>query len=196
MSVDFLCCLYRRVELTECVVLEYQMFSFGLIALEQFTDRLVEWPQYCNHILQISHMRENHGDLVEFIERALARVTAGQTEPAGNVPSSVEQPQVTGGQVFNLGSSVTAEPPEVSGASVVSEIGDRRAPGHGASQPRFVTEVRKIFMFFLDFFDRASGGLFSCSKDCTSGGKDCTTELVSRVNIVYAEDVVSIVAGG
>lgn len=52
------------------------MFSFGLAALEQFRDRLVEWPQYCNHILQISHMREAHGGLVEFIERALARLSA------------------------------------------------------------------------------------------------------------------------
>ncbi|CAM6118665.1 unnamed protein product [Calypogeia fissa] len=116
--------------------LDSKMFSFGLIALEQFMDRLVEWPQYCNHILQISHMREAHGNLVEFIERALARVTASQSEPAGTVPSSVEQPQVTGGQVFNLGNNVTPEQLDVSD---VPDL-DRRVSGHGTSQPRFATE--------------------------------------------------------
>ncbi|MCL7049794.1 hypothetical protein MKW94_019738, partial [Papaver nudicaule] len=33
------------------------MFVFGVKALEQFVDRLVEWPRYCNQILQISHLR-------------------------------------------------------------------------------------------------------------------------------------------
>ncbi|KAI5070413.1 hypothetical protein GOP47_0014756 [Adiantum capillus-veneris] len=68
--------------------LDSRMFSFGLAALEKFRDRLVEWPQYCNHILQISHMREAHGALVEFIERALARLSA---EPnASHILSSPE----------------------------------------------------------------------------------------------------------
>lgn len=58
-----------------------QMFSFGTKALEQFVDRLIEWPQYCNHILQISHMRAAHPDLVIFIERTLSRISAAHAEP-------------------------------------------------------------------------------------------------------------------
>ncbi|XP_047937913.1 CCR4-NOT transcription complex subunit 1 isoform X1 [Salvia hispanica] len=58
-----------------------KMFSFGTKALEQFVDRLIEWPQYCNHILQISHLRAAHSDLVEFIERALNRISAAHSEP-------------------------------------------------------------------------------------------------------------------
>lgn len=58
-----------------------QMFSFGTKALEQFVDRLIEWPQYCNHILQISHLRAAHSDLVAFIERALNRISAAHGEP-------------------------------------------------------------------------------------------------------------------
>ncbi|KAL0379712.1 UNVERIFIED_CONTAM: CCR4-NOT transcription complex subunit [Sesamum angustifolium] len=58
-----------------------KMFSFGTKALEQFVDRLIEWPQYCNHILQISHLRAAHADLVAFIERALNRISAAHTEP-------------------------------------------------------------------------------------------------------------------
>ncbi|KAL0425803.1 UNVERIFIED_CONTAM: CCR4-NOT transcription complex subunit [Sesamum radiatum] len=58
-----------------------KMFSFGTKALEQFVDRLIEWPQYCNHILQISHLRAAHADLVAFIERALNRISAAHAEP-------------------------------------------------------------------------------------------------------------------
>ncbi|KZV18909.1 hypothetical protein F511_17815 [Dorcoceras hygrometricum] len=57
-----------------------KMFAFGTKALEQFVDRLIEWPQYCNHILQISHLRVTNVDLVTFIERALARISAAHTD--------------------------------------------------------------------------------------------------------------------
>ncbi|KAL4562855.1 hypothetical protein LXL04_026886 [Taraxacum kok-saghyz] len=58
-----------------------KMFVFGTKALEKFVDRLIEWPQYCQHILQISHLRATHSDLVSFIERALARISSGHLEP-------------------------------------------------------------------------------------------------------------------
>ncbi|OIT36093.1 PREDICTED: CCR4-NOT transcription complex subunit 1 [Nicotiana attenuata] len=57
-----------------------KMFVFGIMALEQFVDRLIEWPQYCNHILQISHLRATHSELVAFIERALARISLAHSE--------------------------------------------------------------------------------------------------------------------
>ena len=57
------------------------MFSFGTKALEQFVDCLIEWPQYCNHILQISHLRVSHSNIVAFIERALNRISAAHSEP-------------------------------------------------------------------------------------------------------------------
>ncbi|KAL3814967.1 hypothetical protein ACJIZ3_016235 [Penstemon smallii] len=58
-----------------------KMFVFGTKALEQFVDRLIEWPQYCNHILQISHLRATHAEVVAFIEMALARISAAHAEP-------------------------------------------------------------------------------------------------------------------
>ncbi|XP_058008298.1 uncharacterized protein LOC110666945 isoform X2 [Hevea brasiliensis] len=61
-----------------------KMFVFGTKALEQFVDRLIEWPQYCNHILQISHLRGTHSELVSFIERALARISSGHLESDGS----------------------------------------------------------------------------------------------------------------
>ncbi|KAL3516917.1 hypothetical protein ACH5RR_023819, partial [Cinchona calisaya] len=57
-----------------------KMFVFGTKALEQFVDRMIEWPQYCNHILQISHLRASHLELVAFIEQALARISAALSE--------------------------------------------------------------------------------------------------------------------
>ncbi|GAB4861940.1 hypothetical protein Ancab_037195 [Ancistrocladus abbreviatus] len=54
-----------------------KMFAFGTRALEQFINRLDEWPQYCNHILQISHLRGTHPELVAYIEGVLARMSHG-----------------------------------------------------------------------------------------------------------------------
>ncbi|XP_059312955.1 uncharacterized protein LOC132064095 isoform X1 [Lycium ferocissimum] len=81
-----------------------KMFVFGIMALEQFVDRLIEWPQYCNHILQISHLRATHSELVAFIERALARIShaeseAGHSPPVdqfhGTIPSSPMNTEVS-----------------------------------------------------------------------------------------------------
>lgn len=70
-----------------------KMFMFGTKALEQFIDRLVEWPQYCNHILQISHLRTTHPEMVSVIERELARISSSQTELSGgnNVATELQR---------------------------------------------------------------------------------------------------------
>ena len=67
------------------------MFVFGTKALEQFVDRLIEWPQYCNHILQISHLRGTHSELVAFIERALARISSSHSESDLGHVAAVDQ---------------------------------------------------------------------------------------------------------
>ncbi|KAL9303652.1 hypothetical protein ACSQ67_020915 [Phaseolus vulgaris] len=66
-----------------------KMFLFGSLALEQFVDRLIEWPQYCNHILQISHLRSTHSEIVAFIEQALARISSGHSDGDGASHASV-----------------------------------------------------------------------------------------------------------
>ncbi|XVF33558.1 hypothetical protein REPUB_Repub17cG0178700 [Reevesia pubescens] len=89
-----------------------KMFLFGTKALEQFVDRLIEWPQYCNHILQISHLRSTHSELVAFIERALARISSGHLESDGSNNPSVHHQvssQVTPGN-GELNSSSIAQP--------------------------------------------------------------------------------------
>ncbi|KAI3693882.1 hypothetical protein L1987_76837 [Smallanthus sonchifolius] len=91
-----------------------KMFVFGTKALEKFVDRLIEWPQYCQHILQISHLRGTHPELVAFIERALARNSSGHTEAdAGYKPAadqhhnSISQPnaEVVGSSFPLIGSA-------------------------------------------------------------------------------------------
>ena len=49
-----------------------KMFRFGMFALEQFKERLHEWPQYCSHIVQIPHLKSGYADLVAEIEVAMA----------------------------------------------------------------------------------------------------------------------------
>ena len=49
-----------------------KMFRFGLTALLQFQGRLTEWPQYCSHILQISHVKEAHPEIIRVVNTAFA----------------------------------------------------------------------------------------------------------------------------
>ncbi|KAA8515904.1 hypothetical protein F0562_019083 [Nyssa sinensis] len=86
-----------------------KMFVFGTKALEQFVDRLIEWPQYCNHISQISHLRGTHSELVAFIENALARISSGHSESEGGNGAAPDQHygsiQASSANVEVLGSS-------------------------------------------------------------------------------------------
>ncbi|RZC47673.1 hypothetical protein C5167_040672 [Papaver somniferum] len=50
-----------------------KMYLFGTKALEQYVDRLVEWPNYSRHIMQVPHLRATHPKLVVLVECALAR---------------------------------------------------------------------------------------------------------------------------
>ncbi|KAM1140419.1 hypothetical protein ACFX19_041194 [Malus domestica] len=87
-----------------------KMFVFGTKALEQFVDRLIEWPQYCNHILQISHLRSTHSELVAFIEQALAKISSSHSDSDGSNHASAAHhhgpSQATPGNVELNGSTI------------------------------------------------------------------------------------------
>jgi CCR4-NOT transcription complex subunit 1 len=55
-----------------------KMFTFGMIALEQFRSRLIEWPQYCSHLLQIPHLRKFNVELWNDIQRIANEHVGGQ----------------------------------------------------------------------------------------------------------------------
>ena len=51
-----------------------RMLRFGMFALEQFKSRLPRWPQYCQHILQIPHLREHYPTVAAEIALCLQQV--------------------------------------------------------------------------------------------------------------------------
>lgn len=59
-----------------------KMFRFGKLALEQFRARLVEWPQYCSHVIQIPHLSRHSVELYHEAQRALNHPTV----QSGNSP--------------------------------------------------------------------------------------------------------------
>lgn len=65
-----------------------KMFRFGMFALEQFKERLHEWPQYCSHIVQIGHLREGYAALVGEIERLDDSHSAGSVSTSLTAPTS------------------------------------------------------------------------------------------------------------
>ena len=52
-----------------------KLFHFGKVALEQFKGRLMEWPQYCAHLLQIPHFRSAFPELVAELELNLSKLS-------------------------------------------------------------------------------------------------------------------------
>ncbi|XP_034575639.1 uncharacterized protein [Setaria viridis] len=85
--------------------IDSKMFMFGTTALEQFMDRVIEWPQYCNHILQISHLRGTHAELVSAIEQALAKISLSQNEPNLGAMLPVDQRGSGSQSIENIESS-------------------------------------------------------------------------------------------
>mmetsp|Transcript_7711 Transcript_7711/g.8173 ORF Transcript_7711/g.8173 Transcript_7711/m.8173 type:complete len:1785 (-) Transcript_7711:638-5992(-) len=75
-----------------------KMFRFGKIALEQFRSRLGEWPQYCSHLVQITHLVRHCADLFREAQRAISN-------PGANASTASNNP--------NLGGSNTATPAPV-----------------------------------------------------------------------------------
>lgn len=47
-------------------------FNFGIIALQAFQTRLLEFPEVCDAILSIPHLHESHPHLIEFVRTTLA----------------------------------------------------------------------------------------------------------------------------
>lgn len=63
-----------------------KMFRFGMFALEQFKERLHEWPQYCSHIVQIPHLKDGYAKLLAEIEIAMteSQNRSNQTDALSN----------------------------------------------------------------------------------------------------------------
>jgi len=121
--------------LTETTSNSGKMFRFGMFALEQFKERLHEWPQYCSHIVQIPHLKEGYATLVQEIEGAMVETqnksSAGSIGSATNDSNSVlsEKKQSNEGvpstvsllRVTDVGGNVvTANNPEAKTADIIN----------------------------------------------------------------------------
>ncbi|KAG0302024.1 hypothetical protein BGZ98_007861, partial [Dissophora globulifera] len=76
-----------------------KMFNFGAQALSRFQSRLQEWPTYCSHLLQISHLQEAHPEMVRYIQAiAPGPGTAQDDSNQSMVIASSAPPQQSGSQ--------------------------------------------------------------------------------------------------
>ncbi|KXS15104.1 Not1-domain-containing protein [Gonapodya prolifera JEL478] len=57
-----------------------QLFKFGARALAQFTSRLSEWPQFCSHLLSISHLQDALPELYQIVLTASQQSTTSIAE--------------------------------------------------------------------------------------------------------------------
>lgn len=61
-----------------------KMFRFGRISLEQFRSRLIEWPQYCSHLIQIAHLQTHCPDLYKEAQKSISNpVPPSSSESSG-----------------------------------------------------------------------------------------------------------------
>jgi len=128
-----------------------KMFRFGMFALEQFKERLHEWPQYCSHIVQIPHLREQYDALVNEIEGEMgdnhsqASASTAPTAPtyesksiksgddnksAGAAPAAQTSASILGGEI-SVPNGQTPAIPRVAGLVSGGNISSSMAFGGG-----------------------------------------------------------------
>ncbi|KAK4535981.1 hypothetical protein CDCA_CDCA06G2006 [Cyanidium caldarium] len=61
-----------------------KMLKFGLIAVNVFKERLLEWPQYTAYLLQMTHLRQAAPEMIAFLGGA-----SGLTAPSDKMPAEV-----------------------------------------------------------------------------------------------------------
>jgi CCR4-NOT transcription complex subunit 1 len=112
--------------------LRSNMFKFGMCALEQFKQRLVEWPQYCHHILQITHVRQAHEELINYIQEALSSSRPAGVAPDGTQPTQMSQQGVPLSQPLTLAGPANGGP-AIAAAPVAAPLQAAKAPGAPAA---------------------------------------------------------------
>jgi CCR4-NOT transcription complex subunit 1 len=131
-----------------------KMFRFGMFALEQFKERLHEWPQYCSHIVQIPHLKEGYSELVGEIESAMSEnlsrqspVPPGVASETASAASSLDGRQPSnfvtlGGESLHLASTAPVNPVHFKvSAPAVREERDTRVARFGPNLGRAVTQA-------------------------------------------------------
>lgn len=69
-----------------------KLFTFGLLALQQFNSRIYEWPSFCKQILAIPHLHTSHPEVIQFVENKLS---AGSNRPPEAPGLSMTPPPIS-----------------------------------------------------------------------------------------------------
>lgn len=122
-----------------------KLFRFGRISLEQFRGRLVEWPQYCSHLIQIPHLAKHCRELFDEAQRALGTSTVGGPQPnqpiegappvmMAPMPGNVNVPTVSTSTSGGMPPLQLQQPIEVGGPSEASTFQASSARSRASSQ--------------------------------------------------------------
>jgi CCR4-NOT transcription complex subunit 1 len=93
-----------------------KMFRFGRISLEQFRSRLIEWPQYCSHLIQIAHLQSHCPELYKEAQKSISNPVPPAN--ADNTGSAAAYAAETGGR-----------PPSHPGSSAATAAGVQQQMG-------------------------------------------------------------------
>lgn len=115
-----------------------KMFRFGMFALEQFKERLNEWPQYCSHIVQIPHLKEGYKALVEEIEGAMV-------EPQNRNSTSSTGSMTSGADSNSEGSATGTRIPTTVDVTFTNE--GRFSQTNGVAIPSNLLSVQRVAEF-------------------------------------------------
>jgi len=116
-----------------------KMFRFGMFALEQFKERLHEWPQYCSHIVQIPHLKDGYSDLVTEIETAMTESHNRNTQ--ADSQSSKGSETGSTGSFRSIGNDSLPNVTSPSGHVLVNQLGkENRIAKFGPNLGRAVTD--------------------------------------------------------
>lgn len=100
--------------------INHKLFKFGIQALIQFQRRLLDWPQYCSHLLQIPHLCQAHPELILFLQAIISGT------PISTLPfPEEEEPKVRDQGISNEFASGTAIETKLSASGPSDAIRDK-----------------------------------------------------------------------
>ena len=72
-----------------------KMFTFGVLALDQFKGKLNQWPQVCNFLVQIPHLQKFHPGLMKWIDMTVVEQARKQgTGPLQGPPPAEKADEI------------------------------------------------------------------------------------------------------
>jgi CCR4-NOT transcription complex subunit 1 len=103
-----------------------KMFKFGIIALEQFTSRLAEWPQYAEHIVAIPQVAQYNAAIAEIAVAAM-RARPAESASADAADSKPAAPAVAAAPQLGVTAAASSSAASAAPSSLTSSAGGAAA---------------------------------------------------------------------